>query len=122
PLYLQTVKREVVTDNYLFPFFHLRHGPGLEGWQLWPLVGREHKEVTWRTNSWDEVQVVPGHDKFMLFWPIYFNNTLGMGTTNVQEQLLVLPFYASQVSSNRVVKNYGWPIGYTHIIDRERQY
>ena len=122
PLYLQTVKREVVTDNYLFPIFHLRHGPGLEGWQVWPLIGREHKEVTSRTNNWGDVVVVPGHDKFSLLWPIYFNNTLGIGTTNLQEQLLVLPFYASQVSSNRVVKNYGWPIGYTHIIDRDRKY
>ena len=122
PLYLQTVKREVVTDNYLFPFFHLRHGPGLEGWQLWPLVGKEHKEVTYTTNMWKETVVVPGHDKFFLLWPIYFNNTLGIGTTNVQEQLLVLPFYASQVSSNRISKNYGWPLGFTHTIDRVRQY
>jgi len=26
PAYLQTRKKDVVTDNYLFPFFHLRHG------------------------------------------------------------------------------------------------
>ena len=122
PLYLQTVKRDVVTDNYLFPLFHLRHGPGLEGWQLWPLVGTEHKEVTYTTNMWSETVVVPGHDKFFLLWPLYFNNTLGIGTTNVQEQLLVLPFYASQVSSNRISKNYGWPLGFTHTIDRVRQY
>lgn len=122
PLYLETEKREVVTYNYLFPFFHLREGPGLKGWQLWPLMGKEHKEVTTTTNHWGDAVTVPGHDKFMMLWPIYFNNTIGIGTTNLQEQLLVLPFYASQVSSNRMVKSYGWPLGYTHIIDRERKY
>ena len=46
PLYVETQKRDVVTDNYLFPIFHLRHGDGLQGWQFWPLVGNEHKDVT----------------------------------------------------------------------------
>ena len=48
PAYGQTRKRDVITDNYLYPFFHLRHGDGLRGWQFWPLVGREHKEITTR--------------------------------------------------------------------------
>ena len=26
PLYVRSRKSDVVTDNYLFPFFHLRHG------------------------------------------------------------------------------------------------
>src|SRR5688572_32974786 len=42
PIYVQSRKRDVVTDNYVFPFFHLRHGDGLTGWQLWPIVGHEH--------------------------------------------------------------------------------
>ncbi len=46
PIYRETRKRDVVTDNYLFPIFHLRHGDGLHGWQFWPLVGDEHKDVT----------------------------------------------------------------------------
>jgi hypothetical protein len=29
PLYGETRRRDVVTDNYLWPFFHLRHGDGL---------------------------------------------------------------------------------------------
>jgi len=29
PLYSQTRQKDVVTDNYLVPFFHLRHGDGL---------------------------------------------------------------------------------------------
>ena len=42
PLYLQTEKRGMVTDNYLFPIFHRRHGAGVTGWQFWPLAGKEH--------------------------------------------------------------------------------
>ena len=34
PIYSQTRKKDVVTDNYLYPFFHLRHGDGLHGWQV----------------------------------------------------------------------------------------
>src|SRR5258706_6567547 len=50
PIYVQSRKRDVVTDNYVYPFVHLRHGDGLEGWQFWPFVGHEHKVVTTETN------------------------------------------------------------------------
>src|SRR5258705_5465484 len=56
PLYSRTRKRDVVTHNFPYPFLHVRHGDGLEGWQFWPLIGTEHKEVTYRTNMWDEAQ------------------------------------------------------------------
>src|SRR5580765_135665 len=60
PIYVQSRKRDVVTDNYVYPFFHLRHGNGLEGWQFWPLVGHEHKEITTRTNGFNDVETIPG--------------------------------------------------------------
>jgi hypothetical protein len=122
PLYLQTEKRGVVTDNYVFPLFHRRHGPGLTGWQFWPLIGHEKKEVTVSTNTWGDQVVSGGHEKFMALWPLYFNNTLNIGTTNVKKEFILLPFYSSSVSSNRVSKWYGLPFGYTHTIDREKKY
>ncbi len=122
PLYLQTEKRGMITDNYVFPLFHRRHGAGVTGWQFWPFVGKEHKEVITTTNHWGDAVVSPGYEKFNLLWPIYFNNTVGIGTTNEQKQLIVLPFYGSLVSSNRVYKGYGFPVGFTHIIDREKKY
>ena len=122
PAYLQTEKRGMVTDNYLFPFFHRRHGAGVTGWQFWPLVGREKKEITISTNNWGDQVVSGGYQKSMALWPIYFKNTLGIGTTNVQEQFVLLPFYTSQVASNRVSKSYGFPLGYTHTIDYEKKY
>jgi hypothetical protein len=122
PAYLQTEKRGVVTDNYLFPFFHRRHGNGVTGWQFWPVAGHEDKAITVSTNNWGDQVVSPGHEKTMALWPLYFNNTLGIGTTNVQKQFVLLPFYVSQVASNRVSKSYGFPLGYTHTVDREKGY
>ena len=42
PLYAQTHKRDVVTDNYLVPFFHLRHGEA-EQVEPEPGAGAEHR-------------------------------------------------------------------------------
>ena len=64
PLYSRTRKKDVVTENYLFPFVHRRHGDALDGWQVWPIVGHEHKETTSRTHVPAEVEMVPGHDKW----------------------------------------------------------
>ena len=71
PLYGQTRKKDVVTDNYLWPIFSLRHGDGLNGWKFWPLVGNEHKEVTYQTNGFNEVKTIGGHDSFFALWPLY---------------------------------------------------
>jgi hypothetical protein len=122
PIYLQTVKRGVTTYNYLFPLFHRREGAGVKGWQFWPLMGRERKEITTRTNHWGDVELIGGHEKFSALWPIFFKNTLGLGTTNVAKQLVVLPFYASLEASNRETKMHGFPLGYTRTVDRERGY
>ena len=67
PIYGESRRRDVVTDNYLYPFFHLRHGEGLQGWQFWPLIGSEHKDVTTKTNGFGETEVISGHDKFSPF-------------------------------------------------------
>ena len=72
PIYSETRKRDVVTDNYLYPFFDLRHGDGLHGWQFWPLVGTEHKDVTTQTNGFGEIETIGGHDKFFALWPVHF--------------------------------------------------
>ena len=121
PLFVETTKRGMVTRNFFFPFFHVRHGAGVKGWQFWPLYGTEHKEVTTATNHWGDAVVSPGYDKRFVLWPFYFNNTLGSGPTQ-QKQFVMIPFYTSQVSSNRVTRSYGFPIGFTHTIDRDAKY
>jgi len=122
PLYGQSRKRDVVTDNYVYPFFHLRHGDGLHGWQFWPLVGSEHKEVTFTTNKWHEQVLIPGHDKFFVLWPLFFDQHMGLGSTNAAHQQAVLPLYSYFRSPQRTSTSFPWPLGYTHTVDRDRKY
>jgi hypothetical protein len=121
PCYCETRKGEVITDNYLVPFFHLRHGPGLRGWQFWPLVGNEHKEVTSRTDGFGDIETVPGHDRFFTLWPIYYNEHNGLGTTNPVWQQGVLPAYSLERSPQRDSTTVLWPF-FSHITDREQKY
>jgi hypothetical protein len=122
PAYLQTKKRDVVTDNYLFPIVHLRQGNGLKGWQVWPLAGHETKLLTLRTNGFGDVETIPGHKKVFGPWPFYIHNTVGIGSTNAEKQLVMFPFYSSQKSLQRETITYGFPLGVTHITDRQNHY
>lgn len=121
PLYAQTRKRDVVTDNYVYPFFHLRHGNALEGWQLWPIVGHEQKGVTIKTNGWGDPEVIAGHENFFALWPFYLEQTTGIGTENPAHQLAAIPFFASFHSPKRDSTSVLWPF-FTWTDDRERKY
>ena len=122
PLYSKTRKKDVVTYNMPYPFFHLRYGEGLHGWQLWPIAGREHKEVTTHTNSLDEAQVIGGHDSHFILWPFYTTLTNGIGTDNVVRQAGFIPFYTLYRSKLRDSTSCPWPLGVTHTVDREKKY
>jgi hypothetical protein len=111
-----------VTDNYLFPIFDLRHGDQLTGWQVWPLVGVEHKAPTLRTNALDELETVGGYDNFFAVWPFFFKNSTGLGTTNEGEDLTIVPFYSRTRTALRDQTSYGWPLGFNVIDDREKKY
>ncbi len=121
PFYSETRKNDVVTDNYLYPFFHLRHGDGLSGWQFWPLVGEEHKDVTAATNGFGDVATVGGHDKFFALWPFYFDNTTGIGTDAPEKSIGVLPFYLQSRSPLRDSTSALWPF-FTWIDERGKKY
>ena len=111
----------MVTDNYLYPIFHLRHGNGLSGWQVWPLAGHEHKMITTRTNMFRDVETVPGHDKLFLLWPLYFNQLAGIGTTNLEHQYGVIPAFAVTRSPLRDSTTVIWPF-FSHVEDRDKKY
>ncbi|HTL57681.1 MAG TPA: hypothetical protein VL361_18490 [Candidatus Limnocylindrales bacterium] len=121
PFYSETRKKDVITDNYVYPFFHLRRGPGLQGWQLWPLVGHEHKEVTTRTNGFNDVETIAGHDKRFVLWPIYFNDHTSIGTPNLYWQQAILPFYSFERSAQRDSTTVLWPF-FSKIDDRQKKY
>ena len=122
PLYVRTNKRDLVTENYVFPIFHLRHGDGLRGWQFWPLVGREDKVPTTRTNIWDETELVPGHQRQFVLWPMYLNQRSGLGTTNEEHTQGVFPLYTKTRSPARDATCVPWLIGYSVTEDRVKQY
>jgi len=120
--FLDSRRGDITTYNYVYPFFHLRYGDGMEGWQLWPLLGHEQKEVTTKTNIWGDVETTPGYDKRFAAWPFYFNQHREMGTTNQEDQLVVLPFYNRLRSPMRDSTSYLTPIGLTITEDRTRKY
>jgi hypothetical protein len=122
PVYGQSRKRGVVTDNYLYPVFHRRRGDGLKGWQVWPLVGHEHKDITSRTNAWGDTEVVGGHDKSFALWPLFLHQHTDIGTTNEARTETLMPFYSYWHSPQRISESFLWPLGVTHIIDREKKY
>ena len=121
PIYSQTRKRDVVTDNYLYPFFDLRHGDGLHGWQLWPLVGTEHKDVTTQTNGFGEVETNAGYDKFFALWPIHFYQNTGIGTDDPAKYRADLPVYSVLRSPKRDSTSVLWPF-FTWVDDRGEKY
>lgn len=121
PAYSRTRKGAVVTDNYLYPLFHLRHGPALEGWQFWPLAGHEHKDITTHTNGFNEVETVPGHDNRFALWPVFFNRHSGLGSGDPQHELGVLPAYSALRSPNRDSTTVLWPF-FSRIDDRGKKY
>lgn len=122
PLWIRSRKKDVVTDNYLFPFFHLRKGEALQGWQVWPVTGHETKGLTWRTNAIDEAVPIGGHDKWFFGWPFFFNTRSGLGTSNEAHFQSLLPLYSFQRSPQRDSTSYGWPLGLTITDDRAKSY
>lgn len=115
PLYLRTRKRDVVTDNYLAPFFHLRRSPSVKGWQFWPLAGHEVKQITTRTNLADEPEVVPGHQKTFVAWPFFFHERLQLGTDNPKTNLYLPPAWFSSRSPQ---EDYRWILFFSHRTNR----
>ena len=121
PLYIETRKRDVITDNYLFPFFDLRHGNGLRGWQFWPLAGAEHKDVTTITNGFGETEIVGGYDKYFALWPVHFWQNNGIGTDAPEKFRADLPLYSYSRSPQRDVTTVLWPF-FNWIDDRGKKY
>lgn len=122
PLYVQSRKGQVWTDNYAYPFFHLRHGGGVRGWQFWPVMGMEHRAVTSFTNHWDEVELVPGHEKMFVAWPFFFKERAGIGTTNEERSLALVPVFSTEHSAIRDSIGFPWPLGFRKTVDREKDY
>ena len=121
PFYIQSRKADVVTDNYVYPFYHRRHGDGLSGWQLWPFFGEEHKDITTKTNGFGDIQTIGGHDEFFLLWPFYYQQKEGIGTDNPQWMQGSIPAFAKLRSPLRDSTTVLWPF-FSRVDDREKKY
>jgi len=121
PVYGESRKRDIVTDNYFYPFVHVRHGNGLHGWQVWPFVGAEHKVVTTQTNGFGEVSTIGGHDKSFAFWPLWLSQDTGLGTDNPEKFRASIPLFAVTRSPNRDATSVLWPF-FTWIDERGKKY
>lgn len=113
---------EVTTYNVLAPFFHYRVAPGLKGYQALPFFKWEQKEITTRTNKWDEHELVPGYKHLTILWPLFYRQDRKLGTSNEEKFRAFLPFYSILRSPQRDSSTYGWPIGLTITDDRARHY
>ncbi|HEY3863201.1 MAG TPA: hypothetical protein VGO59_15070 [Verrucomicrobiae bacterium] len=122
PIYSETRKKDVVTDNYVYPMFDRRRGNGLAGWQAWPVAGHNRKTPTLATNSMQETETVGGFDKWFAAWPFYFKTRDGLGTTNPASSLTIVPFYSQARAPLRDQTSYGFPFGFNSIHDREQGY
>ena len=121
PFYAETRKKDVITDNYLYPFVHVRHGDGLQGWQVWPIVGHEHKDVTTETNGFGDVTVNGGHDQSFWLFPFHLKQDNGIGTDNPEKIRASIPFYFYSRSPQRDSTTVLFPL-FTWIDDRAKKY
>ncbi len=122
PLYVQSKKKDVTTDNYVVPFFHLRKGNELRGWQLWPLGGWESKNPTTKTNVIGDTSIIGGHRKLTVAWPFFFHDRTDLGTPNPKKHHALVPLYSSYTSPLRDSFTAPWPIGITVTRDDEKKF
>jgi hypothetical protein len=121
PFYVETRKRDLVTDNYVYPLIDIRHGNGLAGWQFWPFAGREHKDVTTQTNGFGDVSTVPGFDHSFYLWPFDLSQDDNLGTDNQEKFRASIPFFAITRSPQRDATTILWPF-FTVIDDRGQKF
>lgn len=120
PFYARTLKHDIVTWNYFYPFVDRERGPGMRGWQVWPLAGHSHKEITTREDSFHEPQTVPGFDSRFVLWPFYLHSITGIGTPQQASNLVSFPIFSVQRSPQRDATGALWL--FQHVDDREKKY
>jgi hypothetical protein len=121
PAYSETRKKDVVTDNYLYPFVSVRRGDGMHGWKAWPFAGDERKIVTLQTNGFGDVETNGGYNRSFYLWPFHLKQDNGIGTENPEKFRASIPLYvftrSPQFDSTTVL----WPF-FTWMDSRAKKY
>lgn len=121
PFYSQTQKRDVITENYLYPFGYVRHGDGLHGGGVWPFYGAEHKVVTLQTNGFGDISIVGGHDHAFALWPLWLRQDNGIGTADPQTLRASIPLFVYSRSPQVDLTTVIWPL-FTWMDNRGKNY
>jgi hypothetical protein len=99
----------------------VRTGDGLHGWQVWPVVGKEHKDVTTQTNGFGDVSTVPGHDQSFWFWPFWLDQDNDIGTSDPDTFRASIPLFVKDRSPLRDQTSVFWPF-FTWVDERGLKY
>jgi hypothetical protein len=121
PFYSETQKRDVVVDNYVYPFVDVRHGDGMTGWQFWPFYGRQNKIPTLHTNGFGDVETIGGYKRSFWIWPLHMSQDNGIGTDNPEKFRVSLPLYVYTRSPKLDSTTVLWPL-FTWMDNREKKY
>jgi len=116
PLYLRSRQGDTQTWNYLVPFFHVRKGKNLKGWQAWPLIGREEKTI-----GSEGPGEKGGHRWLFVAWPFYHDSEKGIGTENHSKFNALIPLYAVRRSVKGDLTSVLWPF-FNKLTDKEKGY
>ena len=117
PLFLHSRKNDgTETWNYMVPFFHVRKGKNLKGWQAWPLFGREEKAI-----GPEGPGEKGGHRWLFVAWPFYHDSEKGIGTENHSKFNALLPLYAIRRSPKSDLTSVLWPF-FNKSTDKEKGY
>jgi hypothetical protein len=120
PIYGESRKRDVVTDNYLYPIFPSAAWRRPARLAILAADRREHKDVTTVTNGFGETEIVGGHDKFFALWPVHFGRTTASAPTIRKNSAPTCRFTAGPLAQ-RDSTSVLWPF-FTWIDDREKKY
>ena len=77
--------------------------------------------MTTRTNGFNELEIIPGHEKSFYLWPLHLKQDTGLGTTNRQTLRASIPFYVTTRAAQRDATTVLWPF-FTWLEDREKNY
>ena len=84
------------------------------------MLGHEHKDVTTKTNQFQDIETVGGHDNRFILWPFYLKDVMGTGTENPEQSFASFPFYNKMRSPKRDFTSILFLFAHTE--DREKKY
>src|SRR6478736_3384275 len=101
PFYMQTQKGDRRVTHTPWPIMRVYTGPGYDGFELWPLFGRNRH--------------AGDYDHRFVLWPLFYRDKDDLSTPEPGLRLGVLPFYARSTGAGYRSETFVWPFfGYTH--------